>query len=188
MQQTILETISEAASFIGENSKTDSQKSGVKLHKWTQKEYCQMAELGFFHGKRVELIEGEIIEISPMKTAHATALGLITQILTRIFSENFIVRAQMPMSFAKANEPEPDAAVVKGTFRDFMISHPKTAEIIVEVSDSTLRYDQTVKVSLYAQNKIREYWILNLKNAVWKFIVNPKKITNSVLSIKKFKF
>ena len=134
-----------------------------------------MAELGFFHGKRVELIEGEIIEMSPLKTAHATALGLMTQILTKIFSENFIVRAQMPMSFAKANEPEPGAAVVKGAFRDFTVSHPKTAELIVEVSASTLRYDRTIKVNLYAQDKIQEYWILNLKNRCLEIRRQPKK-------------
>ena len=175
MQSTVLESISQTSSFITETEDNGTKNGGVKLHKWTQKEYYQMAELGFFQGKRVELIEGEIIEMSPMKSAHATALGLAAQILGIIFSENFIVRTQMPMSFGNTNEPEPDAAVIKGSLRDFANSHPKNAELIVEVSDSTLRYDRTVKVGLYAQNKIQEYWILNLKKRCLEVYRQPKK-------------
>lgn len=175
MQSTVLESIPQTPSFIAEIEENGAKNSGVKLHKWTREEYYQMAELGFFQGKRVELIEREIIETSLMKSAHATALGLTAQILGIIFSENFIVRAQMPMSFGNTNEPEPDAAVIKGSLRDFANSHPKTAELIIEVSDSTLRYDRTVKVGLYAQNKIQEYWILNLKNRCLEVYRQPKK-------------
>jgi len=175
MQSTILETVSQTSMFFAEIEENGAKNGGVKLHKWTQKEYYQMAELGFFHGKRVELIEGEIIEMSPMKSAHATALGLAAQILGILFFENFIVRTQMPMSFSNSNAPEPDAAVIKGSLRDFANSHPKTAELIVEVSDSTLRYDRTVKVGLYAQNKIQEYWILNLKSRCLEVYRQPKK-------------
>ena len=175
MQSTVLETVSQTSPIIAETEENGTKNGGVKLHKWTQKEYYQMAELGFFHGKRAELIKGEIIEMSLMKSAHATALGLAAQILARIFFENFIVRTQMPMSFSNANAPETDAAVIKGSLRDFANSHPKTAELIVEVSDSTLRYDRTVKVGLYAQNKIREYWILNLKKRCLEVYRQPKK-------------
>ncbi len=178
MQLTVLETISETALYEVENSGNGAKNGGVKLHKWTRREYYRMAELGFFEGKRVELIEGEIIEMAAMKTAHATGLGLVSQALSKVFSEDYIVRTQMPMSFGKANEPEPDAAVVKGIFRDYMISHPKNAELIVEVSDSTLRYDQRVKSGLYAQNKIQEYWILNLKNRCLEVYRQPKKDRN----------
>ncbi len=174
MQTTVLERISQTSTFIAESEEIGT-KNGVKLHKWTQKEYYQMAELGFFHGKRVELIEGEIIEMSPMKSAHATALALAAQSLMQIFSENFVVRTQMPMNFGKADQPEPDAAIVKGVIRDFANSHPKIAELLIEVSDSTLRYDKTVKVGLYAQNKIQEYWILNLKKRCLEVYRQPKK-------------
>lgn len=175
MQSTNLEIASAAPSFIAEIEDGDAKASGVKVHKWTQKEYYQMAELGFFHGKRVELIEGEIIEMSPMKTAHATVLSLAVQVLTEIFSKKFIVRTQLPMSFSKTNEPEPDAAVIKGSVRDFSNSHPKTAELIIEVSDSTLRFDRTVKAGLYAQNKIQDYWILNLKKRCLEVYRQPKR-------------
>jgi Uma2 family endonuclease len=175
MQSTVLETISQTTSFVAETEANGAKNDGVKLHKWTQKEYYQMAELGFFQGKRVELIKGEIIEMSPMKSAHATAVRLIVEILREIFAKGFVVDSQLPMSFGKADEPEPDIAVVKGSVRDFSSSHPKTAELLVEVSDSTLRYDRTVKVELYAQNKIQEYWILNLKKRCLEVYRQPKK-------------
>jgi Uma2 family endonuclease len=175
MQSTISETLSVAPSFIAEIEESEKQMSGVKVHKWTQKEYYQMAELGFFHGKRVELIEGEIIEMSPMNKPHATAIRIILGVLRNIFVQDYIVDSQLPMSFSKTNEPEPDVAVIKGGVRDFSDSHPKTAELIIEVSDSTLRFDRTVKANLYAQNKIHDYWILNLRKRCLEVYRHPKK-------------
>lgn len=175
MQLAILEKNPQTSAFVLENEENGAKNGGVKLHKWTQKEYYQMAELGFFQGKRVELIKGEIIEISPMKSAHATGINLLAQILETIFSENFVIRTQMPMNFGKSNAPEPDLALVEGGIRDFAISHPKMAELLVEVTDTTLRYDQTIKAELYAQNKIQEYWILNLKNRRLEVYRQPRK-------------
>ena len=175
MHLTVLETISQASEFNDSTEKSSPKNDGVKIYKWTQKEYYKLADLGFFDGKRVELIEGEIIEMTPMKTAHATALDLAAQILVKFFTENYVVRTQMPISFSKTNAPEPDIMILKGGIRDFTNSHPKTAELIVEVSDSTLRYDRTVKVALYARNNIREYWILNLKSRVLEVHRQPKK-------------
>jgi Uma2 family endonuclease len=164
MQQVNNKIQSSTAPFVYEMEENRFENESVKVRLWTRDEYYQMAELGFFHGKRVELIEGEIIEMSPMKSLHATALSLLIEVLRLSFIKGFIIRSQLPMSFSQTNEPEPDAAVVKGTIRDYTSAHPKTAELIIEVSDSTLRYDRTKKAGLYAKNKIQEYWILNLKN------------------------
>ena len=161
--------------FVFETEENGFENESVKVHLWTRENYYQMAELGFFHGKRVELIEGEIIEMSPMKSFHATALSLLIEVLQLLFTKGFIIRSQLPMSFSQTNEPEPDAAVVKGTIRDYTSAHPKTAELIIEVSDSTLRYDRTKKAGLYAKNKIQEYWILNLKNRSLEVYRQPKK-------------
>lgn len=152
--------------------KTNGEPKAVR---WTRDEYHRMAELGFFAGKRVELIGGEIIEMSPMKTAHATAVRLIIEELRKVFAEGYVVDSQLPMSFGKTDEPEPDVAVVEGTIRDFSESHPKNAVLIVEVSDTTLNYDRTRKASLYAQNKIQDYWILNLKNRCLEVYRRPIK-------------
>ncbi|MGI8495735.1 MAG: Uma2 family endonuclease [Pyrinomonadaceae bacterium] len=150
-----------------------------KLRRWTRDEYYKMAELGFFHGKRVELIEGEIVEMSPMKTAHATAVRLVMETLREIFNKGFVIDSQLPMSFGKSDEPEPDVAVVAGSVRDYSQSHPKSAALIVEISDTTLNFDRTQKAVLYARNNIPDYWILNLKDRcleVYRLPVKDKKL------------
>lgn len=146
-----------------------------KTMRWTRNQYYRMAELGFFKGKRVELIKGEIIEMSPMKSAHATAISLAVEVLGEVFSKDFHVRTQLPVSFGKMDEPEPDIAVVKGEIRDFSRMHPKTAALIIEVSDTTLHFDRTRKASLYAENKIPDYWVLNLKSRCLEVYRQPKK-------------
>lgn len=146
-----------------------------KTIRWTRNEYYRMAELGFFEGKRVELIKGEIIEMSPMKSAHATAISLAVEVLGKIFNKGFVNRTQLPMSLGKTDEPEPDVAVVEGKVRDFSESHPKVASLIIEVSETTLKYDRTEKASLYAENKIEDYWILNLKDRCLEVYRRPVK-------------
>jgi Uma2 family endonuclease len=80
----------------------------------TVEHYYQMGEPGFFDDRRVELIDGEVIEMSPMKSAHAAALGLVAAMLRNIFGPDFHDRIQMPMSFGDANAPEPDVVILTG--------------------------------------------------------------------------
>ncbi len=164
MQQVNTKTQPAITPFVYETEENGFENESVKVRLWTRDEYYKMAELGFFHGKRVELIEGEIIEMLPMKSPHTTGISLAGEILRGVFADGFVIRVQAPLSFSGITEPEPDVAVVKGKIRDFTDAHPKTAELIVEVSDATLRYDRTKKAALYAKNKIQEYWILNVKN------------------------
>ncbi len=179
MQQVNSKAQATVAPFVYETEENGFENESVKVRLWTRDEYYKMAELGFFHGKRVELIEGEIIEMSPMKSPHMTGISLASEILREVFANDFIIRVQGPLSFSGITEPEPDVAVVKGKIRDFTDAHPKTAELIVEVSDTTLRYDRTKKTGIYAKNKIREYWILNVKNRsleVYRRPIRDKKL------------
>jgi len=131
--------------------------------RWTVDEYYRIYEAGLFRGKRVELIRGEIIEMSPMLSPHATSIRLVSELLGGLLTKGFEVRPQMPMSLSESDEPEPDVAVVIGSIRDFTDAHPSTAQLVVEVSLTSLRFDRTVKLRLYAEHMIGEYWILNLK-------------------------
>jgi Uma2 family endonuclease len=164
--------------FVYETTENGAPDSSVKVHAWTRDEYYRMAEIGFFEKKKVELIEGEIIEMSPMKTLHATVLRIILEVMRNVFEDDFVVDSQLPISFGKNSEPEPDIAIVKGNIKDFAKSHPKTAALIIEVSDSTLRYDRSVKARLYAKNKIQEYWIVNLNDRVLEVFRRPIKDKN----------
>jgi Uma2 family endonuclease len=141
---------------------------------WTKKEYYKLIDIGFFNGKRAELIEGEIIEMSPMKTPRAVSIGLVSSILREVFAENYDVRGQLPIDLGDINEPEPDVAVVKGNIRDYLESHPKTAELVVEISAATLSYDRNTKAKLYARNGIKDYWIVDLKKRRIEVCRTPK--------------
>ncbi len=86
MQQVNTKAQLDVAPFVYETEEKGFENEAVKVYRWTRDEYYKMAELGFFDGKRVELIEGEIIEMSPMKSLHATAVSRISQgILNRVF-------------------------------------------------------------------------------------------------------
>jgi Uma2 family endonuclease len=132
---------------------------------WSREEYDRLIAEGMFHPEeRLELIEGEIIQRSPQRSNHATAVTLVENALRTVFGKNYVVRVQMPLAISSDSEPEPDLAVVTGTPRDYRDEHPNTAELVVEIADTTLTYDRTKKTALYAQAGIQEYWILNLIN------------------------
>ncbi|MGH9947818.1 MAG: Uma2 family endonuclease [Pyrinomonadaceae bacterium] len=139
------------------------------------KQYYQMDDLGFFRGRRVELIEGEIVQMSPMKSPHMVAIQLINEALRTVFGRGFVVLSQMPIRLSKTNEPEPDVTVVKGKIRDFVESLPNHAELVIEVSESTLRFDRGEKAGLYARYGIQDYWILNLKGRCLEVHRHPVK-------------
>jgi len=153
--------------------------------RWSVDEYYKMYEQGMFEGRRVELIRGEIIEMSPMLSPHATAIQLLAEIFRELFGKNFVIRQQLPTDFGKYSEPEPDIAVVEGSIRDFADHHPTKPSLVVEVALMTIRFDQTKKLSLYAENGIEEYWILNLKSRELEVYRQPNGIGESATYLEK---
>ena len=137
--------------------------SPVQLKRWTREDYDKMIEAGIFTpGERVELIDGEIIEMSPQNSGHSTAVSLSVEALRAAFATGYYIRVQMPLALDPHSEPEPDIAVVPGSPRDYRHAHPTTALLVVEVADSTFAYDREQKSSLYARAGIADYWLLNL--------------------------
>jgi Uma2 family endonuclease len=130
--------------------------------RWTREEYYRMAELGLFHGQRAELIEGEIMVLSPQHWPHSSTVDRVGKLLDRVLGIGFWTRMQLPVNLG-ASEPEPDVSVVLGQREDYS-DHPTTAVLIVEVSESSLDYDRGRKASLYARAGIADYWIVNLVN------------------------
>jgi Uma2 family endonuclease len=149
------------------------QQTDPSLHLWTRVEYHHMGESGLFAGKRVQLIRGQVIEMSPMKSRHATGIELVNQALRSRLGSQGYVREQKPLALTPLSEPEPDIAVVTGSPRDYAQAHPTTAQLVVEVSDSTLKFDQQVKGPLYAEAGIPEYWILNLEDNTLEVYRDP---------------
>ena len=133
-----------------------------QLHQWTREDYEKMVEIGIIPSDtRVELIEGKVIEMSPQKRSHAIAISLTGDMLRRLFGEGYTIEIQVPMAADPRSQPEPDIMVLKGSARDHA-EHPATALLLVEVSDASLIYDRTTKMSLYASAGIEDSWILNL--------------------------
>lgn len=177
MQQISIETVTRNP--IVALPLEDPKEKETTAKKWTKEEYYRLADLGFFDGKRVELIEGEIIEMPAMKSPHITSVMIAGEVLREVFGKNFYIRLQGALDFGKNSQPEPDVAVVKGKIRDYVEAHPKQAVLIIEVADTTLRKDRNSKAKLYARNAIQDYWILNLKNRcleVYRQPVRDKKL------------
>jgi Uma2 family endonuclease len=121
-----------------------------------------MADMGLFHGQRVELVEGEVLIMSPMNPPHALSVHLAAEVLRKAFGVKDWVRQQLPLDLGPTSEPEPDVSVVQGSHQQYKTLHPTTALLCVEVSDSSLAYDQGRKGSLYANHQVPDYWIVNL--------------------------
>ena len=123
-----------------------------------------MGEAGLFEGKRVELIEGEIIEMSPIHSPHVTSVTVLDDVLRAVFGKGWVLRVQAPLSLGINSDPQPDFAIVTGKARDYKDAHPTTAALVIEVSETTLGYDRKQKASLYAKAGIQDFWIINLRH------------------------
>ncbi len=139
--------------------------SVVTTKRFTLDEYHRLIELGFLtEGDRVELIRGELVQMVAKGTPHSVSTGKLCRQLDRVLSDRAVVRCQEPVSLPLDSEPEPDAVVAFGQDDDYLAHHPypENIAVLIEVSDSTLNYDQTTKLALYAENNIQHYWIVNL--------------------------
>jgi len=132
-----------------------------RLWKWTPDDYEKLGKAGFFTGRRVQLIRGEIIDMGIQGPRHFTAILLTTKAVEAAFGVGYVIRPQGPIALDDS-QPEPDVAVVPGSPRDYLV-HPRTVLLAIEVSDSSLTYDLTTKAELYAATGIPEYWVLDLE-------------------------
>ena len=153
-------------------SSTPVESASPQQFKFTRDAYYQMAALGLFWGKRVELMEGEVIERSPLSPRHVASTDRLYRLLREVVPDGYWVRLQAPLSLGDS-EPEPDVSVVQGSPDDYEEAHPTTAALVIEVSDTSLLYDRTFKQSLYAKAGIPEYWIVNLREPVLEVYREP---------------
>jgi Uma2 family endonuclease len=133
----------------------------------TVTEYYRMAEAGILRpDARVELIEGEIIDMAPIGSRHAGTVDQLASCLRRAAGERAIVRVQNPIRIDEHSEPEPDVVLLRPRADFYKTSHPRSSDVllIIEVADTTLRYDRDVKTPLYARHRVPEVWIVNLED------------------------
>jgi Uma2 family endonuclease len=136
------------------------------LRSWTVDEYYQMARTGILHpDEKVELIAGQILRnMTPQGSFHAAAITRTNRLLNQPTQPRFLVRSQLPIHLDNRSEPEPDVALVKRDRLDYDDRHPKAEDVylIIEIADSTLKTDLTLKKQIYAEANIADYWVLDL--------------------------
>ncbi len=135
---------------------------GVQLKRWTRDEYRRLVEqrvLG--EDDRVQLIDGEIIEMPPHSPAHSGTIHLVAEALRALLPPGYCVRVQLPLALSPASEPEPDIAVVPGAPRDYLAEHPDSAVLVVEVAVATGEFDRGRKAQVYAAAGVPEYWVVD---------------------------
>jgi Uma2 family endonuclease len=150
--------------------------NAVQVKRFTLPEYQKLAELGFFDAdSHIELINGEIVEMAAKGRIHETCLRKLLKELPKLVGERATLQSQAPISLAPNSEPEPDFSIIKNRDDDYLYNHPEADDIllVMEVSDSSLDYDQNVKLSLYAKAEIDHYWIFNLVDSSLEVYSEP---------------
>lgn len=139
-------------------------------------EYYRMAELQFFPtGQRIELLNGEIVEMSPINSKHASTVGLLAKWLILQLQDRAFINFQNPVRLDEFSEPEPDIWVAKSRKDNYRTGHPRPEDILflIEVSDSSLSKDRLVKLPLYAAAGIPQTWIVNLEEECVEVYTGP---------------
>ena len=149
--------------------------AAVEAHRWTRDEYERMAAQGYFApDARVELVDGVVYDMTPQGSFHSAGVRACQNILERVFADGHDVRVQMPLALGDCSEPEPDLAVVRGSYQDYAFAQPTTAVLIVEVADKSLAHDRKRKVPDYARAGVPEAWLMNLKAAILEVYRDPQ--------------
>jgi len=153
---------------------------------FTVADWQKMGEMDLFSPEtRVELIEGEIIEMGPIGSSHAGHVNRLNYLFNRQVTDSEIVSVQNPLVIKNHSEPQPDLMVLRHEPNFYSEKHPTPEDVLllIEVSDSTLSYDRNVKKPLYARHGIIEYWVVNLKEDCLEVYLNPQAQDYTLIDI-----
>lgn len=140
-------------------------------------EYHLMADAGILKPTdRVELINGEIIKMSPIGSKHAAVVDKINKYLNRMLDDQAIIRVQNPIITDEYGEPEPDISVLKPREDFYAEAHPTATDIfaIIEVGQSSSEFDKQIKGPMYSRSGVREYWLVDLDHDTLEVKTNPE--------------
>lgn len=136
-----------------------------RRHRLTVADYYRMAEVGILDVEaRVELIDGDIIDMAPLGSPHAAAVHFLTEVLVRAVDGRANVLAQDPVRLSDFSEPQPDLALLRRRDDFYRERHPRPEDVllIVEVAATSLRFDRETKLPLYARHGVPEMWLVDL--------------------------
>jgi Uma2 family endonuclease len=141
----------------------------IVRHQFTVKQFHQMAESGILsENERVELIRGEMIDMSPIGRRHAGCVNRLVNLLIQLLGKRIILAPQNPVKLNETSEPQPDIALLKPRPDFYRNSHPQPEDIflLIEVADTTVKYDREVKIPLYAEANIPEVWLVDVNQEI----------------------
>lgn len=145
----------------------------LKRHRFTTEEFKQLSSVGLFEDRRVELLDGDLIDVT-INPPHAQAVTQLQKRFERAYGDRALVYSQNPLELGLEHYlPQPDVMLIRDrTYRD----HPGPADVLllVEVADDSLQKDQTVKKSIYARAGIMEYWLADLNQSLWYVYRRPR--------------
>ncbi len=142
---------------------------GVKRRALTVEAYHRMGEVGIFApDERVELIEGEVVEMAPIGSRHSGLVNRITHLLVQAVGKRAVVSVQNPVRLSRISEPQPDFAVLKPRADDYQSATPLPEDVflLVEIAETSLQYDRELKAPLYAAHAIPELWVVDVTEKV----------------------
>lgn len=149
-------------------------------HKLSVEDYHRMGDAGILTpDSRVELIEGEVIDMAPISSAHAGVVSLLTTFFVRSLGDAGVVFTQNPIRLLPDSEPQPDITILKPRADYYRKSLPGASDVLllVEVAETTIAYDRLIKLPLYASYGIAEFWLIDLKAERLEVHSNPKEKT-----------
>jgi Uma2 family endonuclease len=139
-------------------------------------EWQRMGEANIFPlNSHIELIDGEILEMAPIGFNHAGHINRLVKLLTKLIPDEVITSVQNPLQLGDLSEPEPDFMLLKPNADYYSSRHPVANDVLllIEVADSSFKFDQTHKLRLYALHNVPEYWLLNLNNSCLEVYRKP---------------
>ncbi|MBI5876886.1 MAG: Uma2 family endonuclease [Chloroflexi bacterium] len=148
----------------------------VNLRPFSADEYEAMTRSGLLgEDDRCELLEGEIIEMSPIGSRHASVVARLTELLIEVVARAAIIWTQNPVRLNDFSEPQPDVAVLRRDESRYAgaLPVPTDIQVLIEVSDTSLEVDRTIKLPLYARNGIPTVWLINLADDVVEAYTDP---------------
>ena len=135
----------------------------MEIRRWRRVEYERLIDAGVLPpDEPVELMGGHLVVAEPQGSYHFATIRAVEEALRMAFGPGWDVRVQGPLALDDDSEPEPDVAVVPGSFRDYLAGHPSRPVLVVEVSETSLDVDRDQKAGLYARAGVADYWIVNL--------------------------
>lgn len=149
------------------------------MHRFTVEEYYRMGETGILAADaRVELLEGQIIDMLPIGPFHSSVGSRLHDLFAMAGGVRWHVRSQYPIHLSARSEPQPDIALVKPRQDYYQNAHPTPADVflLVEVADSSLKFDREEKSPAYARAGIAEFWIINLLDKVVEVYREPSSV------------